>query len=67
MNKFNGRWQVFGPAGTNYSTLFQPFGNVASTFLAPDFASFTVTYNDGTSIMYGGTVFRKPPVFSLAR
>ena len=54
-NKFNGRWQVFGPAGTNYSTLFQPFSNVASTFLAPDFTTFTVTYLDGTSIVYGGT------------
>lgn len=49
-NKFNGRWQVFGPAGTDYTSFFQPAGTVSGGG-----TTLTVTNGDGTSIIYAGT------------
>ncbi len=54
-NRFDGRWQVYGPGGTSYPDLFRPLAEVASTELTPGHDSFRIRYADGSSIVYGGT------------
>jgi hypothetical protein len=52
---FDGLWQLFGAAGTDYRGFFRPLADVALVTTGPAQASVTVLHTNDTSVVYRGT------------